>query len=249
VVDVWEDVPVDEIIRNHETIYDDPDPVLRKVIDSPEHMPYIDALGNEIRFFNEAGNKITRREALVYDDQQAGLLLNLRNAHALFDSADVDLYPQAGTRDYGHVQASSVLPGFSKVLRKVNASLSLPNDDDDNDDDDDEELSAHSGAHDAFAVTAQSCQIYGELAHTMSRRAGQHDVQSGLVSGALAGMMSDDYKARARGLTFKARNDIALPQDKAADKLCRNDVKKSLRFENVYVVNMQKLPDTERTGA
>jgi hypothetical protein len=212
----------------------------------------------EIRFFAPDGSKINRRKAKVQESQrgsiakqQVGLMLNLSNIEALYEVAGdggnvtVDLYPQAFSRDCGNLQSNGLVSGFDSVLADINASLRERSD---AEYDSDEDRSEPDLSFPARAVTATGSQIYNAVSHRMARRAGNHDVQSGLVTAAMAGRFSPERKTNERAERYIERNRIALPQERLRQKLQHDDVDKALRLENNYKINLAKLPEQNRSG-
>jgi hypothetical protein len=258
-------VPWTDISSKHSVIYDSSDLLERKPIADPEHCSLVDEHGIEIRFFSEAGARIQRRGALC-EPQIAGMMLNLRDIDELYTSCGdgsrptVNLYPAANLRDYGYIQANTVMRGFQEFLPDLNRRLALVGVDHNEYADEDVDIDGPEEndrnltredmrrANDARAITEISSQVYSELAHRTARRAGDHDVQSGKASACAAGLQSEDAKARdkAHMLFTQLRN--TLPHQDFLTKLQHPDIPKDLRAENVFKISLKKLPPERRRG-
>lgn len=142
----WDVIPTDDIkqqYRNH--IYDDHNQFSRRRINI-DNYPLLDEEGQEIPIFDHNGQRIERRLPLI-DDQEAqcGVLVKLKNIHALFNTDDqlfqhdqlynpasssppshyvhINAYPIAFLGSAGNIQASGIPSCFLPHIAKINQSI------------------------------------------------------------------------------------------------------------------------------
>ncbi len=255
-VDDWAYLDVSSITEEHDVIYDSWDESKRLPIDSLEELPYQDESGAEIRIFNSRGKKISRRNAvwdsiLAESNRRCGLLLNLMDIDNLYNNSpdhqdettnqvSVRLFPQAFLRGYGHVQATGVLHSFGPAINDINTHiLNLQ-------EEDTEFMDLDACDKPLCAVSSQA---YNEMWHRVAARAGDHDCQKGLITGALAGSYAKTDRGKRKAKNLLKECDVNLPYNRFKEKIldpviCRKD----LRMENVYSFDMSSLPRAQRSG-
>ena len=144
-VDRWAQRGAAQILQKHAEIYTDWDPQHREPIMDLLNYPLRDDNGYEVNIFDKHGNRIPRLTPLSAD-HGVGIMAKLRGLdHLFFDDADeidVDVfendrgeitnrgprstysvYPQAGTREYGHVQARILPDVFRPYLQRINDAV------------------------------------------------------------------------------------------------------------------------------
>lgn len=176
-------------------------------------------------------------------------------------------YPQAGLRSVGHFQAQGLIAACYPLLSKLNKSISAacqpspvidPLSDDDFDTDGEEidhggraRAAQHGPALvvDKIIVHPISSQGYNAVTHnTRGRRAQHHEVQTGRVTGALAGAWAtgNTNTDTANGLSTECN--LKMPHKSFADKIKKPTISRDLRLENVYWIDMDALPTQCRDG-
>jgi hypothetical protein len=196
--------------------------------------------------------------------------MDLSNLQSLFDHSDqsmpvgMDLsdampqtmyyiYPQAFLKRCGHFQAHNIIGPIQDLVDKLNLENELhPNEDvddgsDDADNDDSDGVEQTNWRHSRI-VTGTSCQVYNEAMHRIRPLAKYHDVQLGLLTATFSGTYATAAKDKLtfQGLCRKMRT--SLPHTRFAEKISTPNLKKELRFENTYTVNLFALPKENRTG-
>ena len=266
----WDPIPNRTIRRKHgHILYDDADELCRRRVDLDEH-PLLDANGQEVPLFDPTGTRIPRRIPLIdHDEPQCGVLMDLRNIHALFNSetqlngaaeesdeligedsefVQVDAYPLAFLRTAGNFQASSIPQCFYPALARINQSIRRdpnqpPSDSEDSDNDrmsvDQDEDSIHVGG--APVVKPVACQFYNYIAHRTATRAGRHYSQQGTVTAALAGAFAGTNKDKKRASELQDYCDMSLPSDRFHQNISIEDCPTSCRAELVYSIDVRAL--------
>jgi hypothetical protein len=266
----WDPIPNRTIRRNHgHLLFDDADELCRRRVNLDDH-PLLDNNGQEVPLFDPKGNKISRRIPLIdHDEPQCGVLMDLGNIHALFNSesqlnaaaedsdeligeasefVQVDAYPLGFLRTAGNFQASSVPQCFFPILARINQSVRQdpnhpPSNLEDSDDDhmsvDQDEDSMHVGG--AQVVKPVASQFYNYIAHRTATRAGRHYSQQGTVTAALAGAFAGTNKDKKRATELQAYCDLSLPSDRFHQNISIEDCPTSCRAELVYSVDVRAL--------
>jgi hypothetical protein len=250
-VEEWEPKTREEILDGQEAIYDSELPDERNEVNLDD-LDLIDESGHEINIFDINGYRIPRRDPMHDEDQEpCGLLARLPAIRGLFrdiiddsddDSSVIDLeqddellnvnvYPQAFTRHFGHFQANKVPAPFRPILKELNATLAEENN------------------NAKPVVRGVACQGYNHIQHCLTERAGGLDVVHGEVTAGLAGVITTSLKAtRAhRRIMENLRN--GLPHARIARKLGRREVlSRAFRLEPVFVVDIQGLEGRYQNG-
>jgi hypothetical protein len=182
---------------------------MRQLIQNLHDLPMHDEANKEIRIFREDGHKIARRKASVnLNNSKCGVLVNLKNISALFNTNDdfhnnidpmtddddattvpkpqvpLSVYPQAYLRDYGHVKAKGTMTLLASEIQHVNdvfngATAEV---------DDNSSEVGYEDIHSRVPVlTGISTQMYNKVQHRMAQRAGDLDMQHGKITAMLAG--------------------------------------------------------------
>jgi hypothetical protein len=226
-------------------------------IDELETMPLVDENGHEIPIYTENGYQIQRRVARFRTVQQPhGVLMQLSTMSNLFatnddnnymdgvpgpDTSEFSVYPQAGMRTAGHFQAKGLMTAFYPRVEAINTRLVLARDDED--DIPEEEQSSHP------PVTGIASQGYNAVMHSTRGMSNQHhDAQVGLVTGALSGAWAKGERLQRIARDMNRTCDHRLPHDSFAEKITNPQIKRDLRLENVYFVDLQALPNRMRNG-
>lgn len=251
------------IVAANPVIYDHYDPAFRDVVENLAEVPMVDSTGKEKRIYNEAGVKIPRRRAIPFEGERtwAGLLMDVKNIDSLFqrgagnrrggdsdadsdedevedaltDTAPLSLsvYPQCFTSKWGHFQANTLMHIFDAPIKKIN---------------DDWKYNGDDRRGNSTLITADSCQGYNELSHRTSPRAGEQDVQQGLITASI--MRGAGLSTSEQTKTAKWRESCvgALPHDRVRDKILLPDCPRSYRMEHVYNIDNWAFPEDVRNG-
>lgn len=220
----------------------------------------VDETGHEIPLYDEEGYPIPRR--LARFDRRVpphGVLLNLGFVHSLFavdedldhierdtrSTSDYTVYPQAGLRTAGHFQAKRLMTPCYPLLKKINTSV-MDHSDDVEADDDDMEQWIDDGTP---AIVGISSQGYNSVMHhTRGHSAQHHDVQIGLVTSALAGWWAKTEGTKKEALKILNQCKDQLPHERFAEKIENPNITRDLRLENVYYIDMHRMPPRHRIG-
>ncbi|KAG2738230.1 hypothetical protein P692DRAFT_20882808 [Suillus brevipes Sb2] len=273
----WEEVPNEEIVRQHGVVYDSPDPNLREEVDLDQLPHRHPDTRRENNIYDETGRRIPRLHGKSRrSTRPCGLLINLSTITELFSSyipdhpdealdqdayagepgstPSVSVYPQAFLRTMGHIQCDSVLPHFAPFISDIRRATSRrPRvvdlvDDQPLPDEYDVFGSAVDGTEGVPPVIIPSaCQFYNEISHRIRPSAALHDVQQGRITSALAGA----YGNAATKYTHNARIrecKNALPHQKYDNKISLDDVPRALRLENIYIIQCDSIKPEKRNG-
>lgn len=208
-VEEYEDIPVQQIIDNHQgQLFDSDDPAHRSGIDDLAIYPVVDEAGFEIPIYNRNGIRVPRRSITIdLDGPIHPILMKLDNIYQMFDengprhdfemsddeednyrpaSSHHTAYPQAFLRKYGHVQADCAPASLTRYIQRIIDSVhvrNLPEDHPDYDDDPD--------VLEATAIVVRAFQAYNSALHRTRTRQQSHDAQRGQISAALAALFAD----------------------------------------------------------
>ncbi|KAI6038200.1 hypothetical protein EDC04DRAFT_2896706 [Pisolithus marmoratus] len=259
----WGNVDVEEIIREHQHgIFDSPDPERREMIDLHHH-DLLDERNMEVNVYDVNGFRIPRRIAYRDDGvRTAGMLFKLRDLHLLFETHDIGdedgfdaeraptphyLYPIACLRTFGQFQAHGIMSCFFPHLRRINDKLSGSDQDGDSGDEEDRAVSlAMYGSRQIIEpVFSQGYNVYVHRVRAQSRF---HDVQRGMITAAFAGTHVSGGPDATRARRLQELCKISLPFDRYHEKIINADVDQSLRLENVYTIDVFRLPIEDRNG-
>lgn len=162
------------------------------------------------------------------------------------------VYPQAGLRDWGHVQ-SNVLPTeykpyFDRVNESVGKRRWVPGEFRAYDSDDEAIVGDQHGDDDGtwrvdLPILVAAVQVYNLLMHRTRSTRREHDAQLAQVTGACAGgyaMTDREKKAHTTVLTDLGRG---LPHERFEQKIDGLNPPRSLRQEVVFHVDMDKLDE------
>ncbi|KAH9845988.1 hypothetical protein C2E23DRAFT_745123 [Lenzites betulinus] len=261
--------PIDpDVIRNaHPTIYTTPDPETREEVEDLEQYPLVDDDDREIQVFAPNGRRIPRHSVSYFEPYEpCSVLQNLGQVSQLFaaqpshdnrwtynddgavvrdrgpanaeevevdaildgiDPPSVHLYPLGFTR-HGQWQANGVIDPLRRHISAISRSLKL-----------------HDGG--GPAVEPIKSQCYNNIAHYTRHSARHHIAQRGVLTGTTGGAWAKTTKARATASTLYAACSRSNPHSDLCGQLERAE-QTFLRFENVYTVHCQRLPEDDRTG-
>ncbi|KAF8666943.1 hypothetical protein AX14_006410 [Amanita brunnescens Koide BX004] len=226
-----------------------------------QDLPLLDDSGSEIPIFTDHGYRIKRRfGSRLTGTPPLAVLMNLRNLDQLFISDDLfgdfdpshgpttfHVYPQAGLVTAGHFQADGLPSAFAPLLHTLNSDVQLH--DDISMEDDPLAISQDSLPPPILAVC---CQGYNALMHhTRGRFAQHHDAQRGLVTSTLAGSWAKTQKNVQTAKLLQLQCNERLPHYEFKQKIANNNdnpLDCSLRLENTYIVDLDRLDPDYRTG-
>lgn len=239
--------------QNPEGLYTSPD----KAYHQNQRLPTLDALreleledddGREVPIYTVDGFRVKRRLGRFSENSSLGVLVNLATVNTLFtqniadetnyryglpgpQKALVTVYPQAGLRSAGHFQALGLMNSFYPFIERLNVLL------------------RHDGPDARFPIQGVACQGYNSVMHsTRGYGVQHHEAQQGLVSAALGGWFACDNVGREKSKKFTKICDRGLPHRIFDRKIANANIKRDLRLENVYVVDITALRENERTG-
>lgn len=261
----WHNRPLDNIRDMYgDEYFDNYDPHNRNPISfhDLQDLPLLDASGSEIPIFTDEGYPIKRR----FGSRLAGtpplaVLMNLRNLDQLFISDDLfgdfdpsdgpttfHVYPQAGLVTAGHFQADGLPSAFAPLLHTLNLDVKLQ----DQVSIEDDPLADSSQDSLPPPILAVCCQGYNALMHhTRGRFAQHHDAQRGLVTSTLAGSWAKTQKNVQTAKLLQLQCNERLPHYEFRQKIANdndNPLDCSLRLENTYIVDLDRLDPDYRTG-
>jgi hypothetical protein len=263
---------VDEILAEHDNIYDSPNPVTRTLIEDLASYPMEDNLQEENKIYAEDGKQILRRTPIWLNGNEdppvCPPLVNLRTIGQFFQDTDIlhhssddegefsrpkeftddvkcTLYPQAYLKRYGQVQADGVSPYFLAAIKAINSAVGDTGAYQVSDDDDAE---PYSEQYRLDPLKSHSCQIYKSVAHKLMERAGGLDAVKGDITGALAGSYARTGRTKAIAQKMLHACQTNLPHDRARRRLLPGNDRKSLRVENVYILYIQQMKRPYRKG-
>lgn len=214
-------------------MFTSPDPNIRErlMLNDVNNLPLTDDEGIEISLFTEDGYPIKRRVAQFLSRVDPhGVLVDLRHIHDWFTPSDDDMeifgeegaecrvYPQAGLRTVGHFQANGIIQPFYPLVERLNTTLSDINHGESEEEGDD--LADEWVSPGRSIVVPVSCQGYNAIMHnTHGRRAQHHEVQTGMVTSALAGQWASGGKVEQEARRLSRKCDAKLPHDAYASKI------------------------------
>jgi hypothetical protein len=281
-VDQWTAIP-EQNVYEHGPLYDSCDPFAREEIGRLQEIPLIDEDNNEVPVFNEQGLRVPRRiPAINVGLGEYGIWMKLNKLYDLFslDPAEDDLYngfrtheedegeyrvhvyPQAFTRTYGHFQCNTVPGCMTRHIHDVNVNVTDPQQMVQPDDYDPGDRRQRAQVEfQEVSLEALGSQGYNASMHR-ARGPGDrwHEVQHGIVTGAMAGSFCTSVKNKATAATLRTKihgihgnNNVGeravleFPHSRTNSRLgsARDE---SFRFEINYVVNVQMLAGEHRTG-
>ncbi|KAG2354615.1 hypothetical protein BDR07DRAFT_1494309 [Suillus spraguei] len=271
-VNQWEDISNEQILLNHEAVYDSLDPLVRQEVDL-EELPHQDPeTEDENKVYDKGGRRIPWHMGMVaLGTKSCGILVNLETVPELFssfipDDEDmvmdpdvyedqdirtplVNVYPQAFLRKTGHMQCNTVLPQFGPFLTKIRKSVAQPlRGVDDDLDEEDEKLFNHDDGEVPPVVLSMACQFYNELSHWTCPSAALHEVQQGRITSALSGAYGTGCQAALNHPNIIRECEASLPHQHFDNKIKHDDVPRALRLENVYIIQLDSLLPGHRTG-
>lgn len=232
-------------------------PIQRRMAVFRPHAPTYGAL-----FKSEKMQLLFTRNMNDIDDEQGG---------PQSTQVPFTFYPQAGLRSVGHFQAGGLIAACYPVLLDINKSIfaasqlaqapPAPRNTNNaeagsgNPGSGDEEEAAGAGPVPVpipvpYKATVHpiSSQGYNAVTHnTRGRRAQHHEVQTGRVTGALAGAWADKNNTNIAWELVMGCN-LKMPHDAFADKIKKPDISRDLRLENVYWIDMNAVPVKSRNG-
>jgi hypothetical protein len=264
-VDEWKDRNINDF--KNRRLWDTPNPLTRNEVhvdDLAEVYPILDDNKLENRLYTTEGRRIARRIAQIEDGAPScGILVKLRDIGELFTSNELEptadgewdeyrttpyhVYPQAGLKDYGHVQADGVMNLFHPYIQKINEKAGLfriehPNQEDDDNEEGDDILMR-------IPLNAISSQIYNRSMHTIRGPGVQfHDAQRGLVTSTLSGSFAQSASEKATAKAQSRTCAHSLPHERFREKIAFEGMERELRIENVYVVDMRSVKPSWRSG-
>jgi hypothetical protein len=212
------------------------------------NLPIEDDSGHEVPLYTADGFQVKRRLGRFGNTPPLGVLINIATIDDLFKPNHADttvyrhgnpgpkknpqlsVYPQAGLRSAGHFQASGLMTSFYPLIEAMNELL-------------------RDGEDARFPVKGVACQGYNNVMHTTRGYGVQHhEAQQGLVTAAIGGQFACDQKGRAKCDTFSKSCNRALPHRIFDRKISNNAIKRDLRLENVYVIDMTAMREVDRSG-
>lgn len=271
----WVQVPVQDILSVHDIVYNSPDSDVRQPVDLVNLPLREPGTQKEINIYDQDGRRIPRLIGRNRaDSPKCGLLVNLETIPQLFSSyvahdehldfdADIldqdvegpqiNVYPQAFLRKYGHLQSPSVLPHFKHFIKKVQANITLRRrghrlDEEDDADDEDEAVNGpNEGRPIPPALLTSGCQFYNEISHRIRPNAGLHEVQQGRITSALAGAYAQGTGKHVHSCIMRHCG-LSLPHQRYNNSIKSDSVPRDLRLENIYILQLDSIDPGKRNG-
>lgn len=249
-VNEWQDLPIEEILENRETIWNSSNQDSRQEVEDLYNYPLTDDEGREIPIYSTEGHRIPRREPVDVDDP-CGLLVDLTKIGQLFNGAVLDenendanedfeipprdkvklnLYPAAFLRTAGHMQGNRATSAYERLT--VDAINRLFN----------------CYRHLRPVLQVGSMQIYNEAMHRIRAQAQYHEAQLGYFTQVLAGSHAFEQSTRKKAKDLFEKVQKRSPQQAFREKIETPAMPKDLRVEVVFHLRIQKLPDAQRNG-
>jgi len=247
-------VPVNLAHAAEQPVYDSHDKSVRRLVQIDD-LDLTSEDGREINIFDEDGYRIPRRTTLHRRScSSSGLLLDLSNTHTLFQSLSerepvddddddnsifdfpnkpdvkMTVYPQAFLRRYGNVQANGPPLGFIPVINNLNRTL------------------VSNADADRPAVRIVAFQGYNHVQHNLAERAGQIEVVQGRITAVLAGTRANTPSAKRAFTKIRDSASHYLPHERVEEKLSKDDMARSMRFEIVVAIDIDTLKPENQSG-
>lgn len=252
-------IPIPEVnVLRHlreedKTAYNHWDPRIREEI-TPEALqgyPVVTEKQTLNKIYDQHGEIIPRVKLLAEPGsakRTAGVLVNLGKMFDIFEDRNnnrqplrVTGYPQAYCSSMGHVNSNDVPAPFHGVVDDINMKIRNLSED--------ESVQAR-----ISAVQPIGSQCYNLLSHRLAPRAGTQEVQKGDQTAAMASAYKQgDSTCQRKGRRYFRHCEEASPVDRHGMllELPRNDIgqnMKSLRAENVFLIDMLAIPASKRNG-
>jgi hypothetical protein len=210
-----------------------------------------DEQGREQNVYDADGYRVPRRRPFHSKRvPPCGILLDLTTVRSLFqtstqiaheleenpvdedskEEATIHVFPQAFTKNYGHMQANDVPQGFKSLINMLNRTLALNSDDD------------------RPAIWPIALQGYNNVQHNLTDRAGALEVVRGRVTAALAGTRVKGARTKRIFNRIVDSVETRFPHEHVKGKLSKSDVSRAFRFEIVVTINLDAMPLEQRTG-
>lgn len=241
--DLWEDHP--------DGLFTSPDQTYRRQLSFQElqELDLEDEEGSEIRIYTHHGHRVKRRLGrFPRNCRPLGALVNIASINELFGSnhagdqthylhglpgplnPSVTVYPQAGLRSAGHFQASGLMSGFYPRIEAMNQVL-------------------REGPDARFPIQGVACQGYNSAMHSIRGNGVQHhEAQQGLVTAALGGRFACDLQGKESCKKYVKMCNNMLPHRLFDLKISNAALKRDLRLENVYVIDLTALREEDQSG-
>ena len=212
------------------------------------NLELVDENQNEVPIYNKDGFRVKRRLA-AYDSELSplGVLVNLGSIHELFKTNHSDdtfylhgrpgptkpkvhVYPQAGLRSAGHFQASGLMTSFYPLIERTNEML-------------------REFPEDLFPIEGVACQGYNTIMHsTRGYGVQHHEAQQGRVTAGIGGKFACDPSGKEKAKRVRNSLERCLPHTLFERKIHNASIKRDLRLENVYAVNVSALREEDQRG-
>jgi hypothetical protein len=150
------------------------------------------------------------------------------------------IYPQAFLKKHGHLQANHLMHPFSNIISDINGAIRF---------NPEAPLDTNQHYHNCNPLSGIAFQAYNEAMHRIRPRAQYHDVQLGLITANLAGTYARSDKNKRTADTLRTRCQSSLPHQKFAEKIDSPGLKRELRLENVFTLDLFALSPVNRTGS
>jgi len=168
--------------------------------------------------------------------------------------ATIRRFPMAGLRTAGHIQVDAVMPVMDKVLNHINSNVKiagrlhqqLPQGT--HHDDNHHPIIDLDDQDSRLPLQGESTQMYNLFTHQAMNPLEGSDFQKAELTGAFAGDYATPQKHKALALRLKQRCARALPHQRFQKRLDVHDCPKSLRIEQVWVIDIQALNPDLRNG-
>jgi hypothetical protein len=247
----WNPIPVDTLQLPGHNLYDSFDPNNRSIA-NPATLPLVDDHGSEINIYDEDGYRVPRRKPLhSRNTPPCGILMDLTKVRHLFTPTsapsipedddtinehvpdmplNINVYPQAFTRQFGHFQSNSVPDGFLHLFKTINQSLASNADDD------------------QPVIQPFGLQGYNHVQHNLTERSGHLEVVQGRITSTLAGTRSKTSSTSRAFSKQKASIANHLPHERVEQKLSKDEISRGFRLEIIVTIDVSALQHNLQSG-
>jgi hypothetical protein len=281
IVSEWDEVSNASVEETNDAIYTDWNPARRNRVEDLNDLPVMNSDEEENNIYTADGWRIPRRYPSKME--QGGVMARLRGLDSLFFGGDSDnfsfenedgeilnrgprsayyVYPQAGTREYGHVQSHSIPDVFKPYLRDLNkkvteqGTIQIHRPYDSENDDDFSMLDSSDHSEDYLAdfilphqaITATAIQMYSKLLHRARLSTADHDAQQGQLTGYLGGAYTRTDPEKSKLNKIQQGLLGGLPHQRFSEKISGDQTPREWRVEVNYDIHIGKLKEEYRTG-
>ncbi|KAI0069402.1 hypothetical protein K474DRAFT_1714289 [Panus rudis PR-1116 ss-1] len=260
----WEPIDPEEILNSNDKVFTSPNPETREEVQNLYDHELLLPNGQEVYIYSKDGFRIPRRNPILPEDYTTDTvtMLNLRKILNLFRGFgildaqraieefgagfDEDrcsevkhyAYPMLNLHHIGHFQADGPICAFQVIIHGVNTGL--------------HGLDVTAAIHPHHEVVKSiASQGYNCMAHSYRADGAQfHEAQRGIYTAAAAGSYAPSNHRTAKTLrkSLRRKLEAGTPHERFMEQVTGDAVDTSLRLENIYVIDMDRLPAEKQRG-